>query len=40
MGGEKLRNPDDLLNENQTLRERLSRLSEASIRITEDLDLN
>ena len=38
-GGEKLRNPDDLLNENQALRERLSRLSEASLRITEDLDL-
>ena len=40
MGGEKLRNPDDLLHENQALRERLSRLSEASIRITEDLDLD
>ena len=39
MGGEKLQNPDDLLHENQALRERLSRLSEASIRITEDLDL-
>ena len=34
-----MRNPDDLLNENQALRERLSRLSEASLRITEDLDL-
>ena len=34
-----MRNPDDLLHENQALRERLSRLSEASIRITEDLDL-
>ena len=40
MGGEKLQNPDDLLHENQALRERLSRLSEASIRITEDLDLD
>ena len=38
-GGEKLQNPNDLLNENQALRERLSRLSEASLRITEDLDL-
>ena len=35
-----MRNPDDLLNENQALRERLSRLSEASLRITEDLDLD
>ena len=35
-----MRNPDDLLNENQALRERLSKLSEASIRITEDLDLD
>ncbi len=35
-----MQNPDDLLNENQALRERLSRLSEASIRITEDLDLD
>ena len=34
-----MQNPDDLLHENQALRERLSRLSEASIRITEDLDL-
>ena len=39
-GGEKLRNPDDLSHENQALRERLSKLSEASIRITEDLDLD
>ena len=35
-----MRNPDDLLNENQALRERLSKLSEPSIRITEDLDLD
>ena len=34
-----MQNPDDLSHENQALRERLSRLSEASIRITEDLDL-
>ena len=40
IGGEKLQNPNDLLNENQALRERLSRLSEASLRITEDLDLD
>ena len=39
-GGEKLRNPDDLSHENQALRERLSKLSEASLRITEDLDLD
>ncbi len=32
--------PDELLQENQALRERLSRLSEASLRITEDLDFN
>ncbi|MYD36281.1 MAG: response regulator [Dehalococcoidia bacterium] len=31
---------DDLLQENQTLRERLSRLSEASVRINESLDFN
>ena len=40
MGGENLRNADDLLRENEALRDRLSRLSEASIRITEDLDLD
>ena len=33
-GGERLREESDLLSENQALRERLSRLSEASIRIT------
>ena len=31
---------DDLLRENQVLRERLSRLSEASLRINESLDLD
>ena len=31
---------DELLRENEVLRERLSRLSEASLRITEDLDLD
>ena len=31
-------NSDDLLRENQALRDRLSRLSEASLRITEDLE--
>ena len=31
---------DDLLQENQALRERLSRLSEASVRINESLDFN
>ena len=40
MGGEELKEESDLLNENQALRERLSKLSEASIRITEDLDLD
>ena len=38
--GEKLREESELIGENQALRERLSRLSEASIRITEDLDLD
>ena len=33
-------NSDELLRENQALRERLSRLSEASLRITEDLEPN
>ena len=40
IGGEKLKEESDLLSKNQALRERLSRLSEASIRITEDLDLD
>ena len=31
---------DDLLQENQALRERLSRLSKASVRINESLDFN
>ena len=31
---------DDLLRENQALRERLSRLSEASLRISESLDFD
>ena len=31
---------DDLMRENQALRERLSRLSEASLRINESLDLD
>ena len=31
---------EDLLQEDQTLRERLSRLSEASVRINESLDFN
>lgn len=33
-------NSDELLRENQALRERLSRLSEASLRIIGDLDPN
>ena len=33
-------NADDLTVENEALRERLSRLSEASLRINEDLDLD
>ena len=35
-----MQNPVDLLSEIKALRERLSRLSEASIRITEDLNLD
>ena len=31
--------PDELMRENEALRERLTRLSEASLRITEDLDM-
>ena len=38
--GDKLTQPDIRDQENQALRERLSRLSEASLRITEDLDFN
>ena len=39
-GSEKLKEEGDLLSENQALRDRLSRLSEASLHITEDLDLD
>ena len=35
-----MKNADEVMRENEALRERLSRLSEASLRITEDLDLN
>ena len=35
-----MRNADDLVGENAALRERLSKLSEASLRITENLDLD
>ena len=35
-----MKKDDDLQRENEALRERLSRLSEASLRITEDLDLD
>ena len=35
-----MQNPDDSQSEVQALRERLSRLSEASLRVTEDLDLD
>ena len=35
-----MKRPDDPMREIATLRERLSRLSEASLRITEDLDLD
>ena len=40
IGGEKLQNADDLARENEALRDRLSRLSEASLRINESLDLD
>ena len=40
IGGEKLPNADDLARENGALRDRLSRLSEASLRINESLDLD
>ena len=40
IGDEKLQNADDFAREVQALRERLSRLSEASLRITENLDLD
>ena len=39
-GGGELNNLEELLRENEALRERLSRLSQASLRITEDLDLD
>ena len=39
MGGEKLQNADELMREIEALRVRLSRLSEASLRINESLDL-
>ncbi|MDE2767861.1 MAG: response regulator [Chloroflexota bacterium] len=35
-----MNHPDELIRENEALRERLSRLSEASLRITEDLDFD
>ena len=38
--GEKLKKADELLRQNEALRDRLSRLSEAGLRITEDLDLD
>ena len=38
--GEKLPNADELARENEALRDRLSRLSEASLRINESLDLD
>ena len=39
-GGDQLNQADELMRENEILRERLARLSEASLRITEDLDLD
>ena len=39
-GGDRLNPDDQLMRESQALRERLSRLSQASLRITEDLDLD
>ena len=38
--GEKLQNADELARENEALRDRLSRLSEASLRINQSLDLD
>ncbi len=35
-----MRRPDDLMRENEALRDRLSRLSEASLRINESLDFD
>ena len=35
-----MQRPEELMRENEALRERLSRLSEASLRITEDLDID
>ena len=40
IGGEKLQNADELARENEALRDRLSRLSEASLRINQSLDLD
>ena len=40
IGGDKLNRPDDPMREIAALRERLSKLSEASLHITEDLDLD
>ena len=40
IGGDELNRPDDPMREIAALRERLSRLSEASLHITEDLDLD
>ena len=39
-GGDQLNQAAELMRENEILRERLARLSEASLRITEDLDLD
>ena len=38
--GDEMKRPDDPMREIAALRERLSKLSEASLRITEDLDLD
>ena len=40
LGGNELNQPDELMRENEALRERLARFSEASLRITEDLDFD
>ena len=40
IGGDEMNRPDDPMREIAALRERLSRLSEASLHITEDLDLD